>query len=57
MSNIDFKVLERAIEGDGGEQAPITKRCLRGILAELKAAQAASKASEAFERVVRNRLS
>tara|TARA_B100000378_G_scaffold20465_1_gene16058 strand:- start:17741 stop:17914 length:174 start_codon:yes stop_codon:yes gene_type:complete len=57
MSNIDFKVLERAIEGDGGEQAPITKRCLRGILAELKAAQAASKASEAFERVVRDRLS
>lgn len=56
MTQCDIDALELAAQGEGSEQAPITRRCLRGILAELRMARAASRATEAFERIVGSRV-
>lgn len=50
MSESDLQALESAAQGDGSEQAPITKRLLRGLLAQMKAQQKSERGKAMIDR-------
>lgn len=51
MTMVDISQLEKLAEGEG--EVRVTKRWLRGIVAQLKAAQASDRTRDIFDRFTR----